>query len=401
MMTFFSWLFATTFLVFIAYWLITFLLFSISFKAKVGMWAVEFYRLWLKPLFLINFFWFIIAEIAFSLVYWTSVVLLSIIPFVSPAILYLNRLHTDNPSFWSWVFYSVILFLIVMSPYLFLQHKLSYYFKNTLYLKLAKTFQATSARFLGQTGGFELNMHVFTQLAARQETVINWIHQSLQDIIHSPGREEKRFSVDITSTDHMSWEINTVKGEYFEAVISFTGQQKYIERGKVNYKDVLHEELFDGIIILLEDALEQSWQPAIFELDQNVNSRPKIRPIHKQGFFISIGNLGLTGLGRKSAITHSNTTPEQYFIPEKIKIEGASNIQYVACNEKNLYLLVCTDLENTAFDLNMNIPVRESIELFKRDLSIVQAAMSEVGTIKARLNEKFDSDSRKIQSSNA
>jgi hypothetical protein len=401
MMTFFSWLFATTFLVFIAYWLITFLLFSISFKAKVGMWAVEFYRLWLKPLFLINFFWFIIAEIAFSLVYWTSVVLLYIIPYFSPAILYLNRLHTDNPSFWSWGFYSVILFLIVMSPYLFLQHKLSYYFKNTLYLKLAKTFQATSARFLGQTGGFDLNKHVFTQLATRQETVINWIHQSLQDFIHSPGREEKRFSVDITSTDHMSWEINTVKGEYFEAVISFTGQQKFIEDGKVNYKDLVHEELFDGIIILLKDALEQPWQPVIFELDQSVNSRPKIRPIHKQGCLISIGNLGLKGLGRKSAITHSNTNPEQYFIPEKIKIEGSINIQYVACNEKNLYLFIRTDLENTAFDLNMNIPVRESIELFKRDLSIVQAAMSEVGTIKARLNEKFDSDSRKIPSSNA
>jgi len=52
--------------------------------------------------------------------------------------------------------------------------------------------------------------------------------------------------------------------------------------------------------------------------------------------------------------------------------------QYIVCDKKNLYLFIHTDLENTAFDLNMNIPVKNSLELFKQDLTIVHSAIGEI-----------------------
>jgi hypothetical protein len=53
-----------------------------------------------------------------------------------------------------------------------------------------------------------------------------------------------------------------------------------------------------------------------------------------------------------------------------------------------MYLFVHTDLENSSFDLNMNIRVKESMELFKQDLTLVHSAIGEIEPIVKMLNEK-------------
>ncbi|MFN9960431.1 MAG: hypothetical protein ACK55I_45690, partial [bacterium] len=100
------------------------------------------FRLWLKPLFVINFSWFVVIEIVFSLVYWTTFVLLKILPFVTPAVLFVNGLHSNDPDIISWLFYSIIIYFIVMIPYFFLQYKLSFHFKKTIFTKLASSINA-------------------------------------------------------------------------------------------------------------------------------------------------------------------------------------------------------------------------------------------------------------------
>ena len=100
----------------IGYWLISYCFLKLGSYFKVGTAGIEFFRLWLKPLFIINFSWFVVIEIIFSLVYWTTFVLLTILPFVKPAVLFVNGLHSNDPGIISWLIYSIIIFCIVMTP---------------------------------------------------------------------------------------------------------------------------------------------------------------------------------------------------------------------------------------------------------------------------------------------
>jgi hypothetical protein len=112
---------------FICYWLISYIFLKIGFYFRVGTGGIEFLRLWLKPLFIFNFSWFVVIEIVFSMVYWTTFVLLKILPIVTPAVLIVNRSHSNDPGFFPWLVYSLIIFCVVMIPYFILQVQLSFY----------------------------------------------------------------------------------------------------------------------------------------------------------------------------------------------------------------------------------------------------------------------------------
>jgi hypothetical protein len=67
----FSWLLVGMTGGFIVYWLISYLFIKLGSALNAGVGVIEFFRIWLKPLFFINFLWFLIIEIIFSLIYWT------------------------------------------------------------------------------------------------------------------------------------------------------------------------------------------------------------------------------------------------------------------------------------------------------------------------------------------
>jgi hypothetical protein len=387
----FSWMLFVMTTGFIFYWLLSFVFLKLGFYFNVGALAVEFFRIWLKPLFLINLLWFLIIEIVFSLVYWTSFALLKIIPFLTPAILFVNSLHSENPGSMSWLFYSLVIFCVVMTPYFFLQFKLSFYFKRTIFTKLASSLNAKNSKFLGQSANIVLDQNLYTRLAAKDQKIMEWVEKSLQDFSSSKENEDKRFSIKMTGTDHMSWEINNINAHFFEGLIEFHGIEKFYDRhGKTQYKLVLNKKLFDGIVIFVENILKDSWSPAIFETEQIfADNEPKNRKIHNSSFFTKLySNLVFKSMASKTGAAYDDTNLQQYVLPEILKIKTNSLFQYIICDNQNLYMLVHTDLENTAFDLNMNIPVKNSIEYFEHDLELVKNAIGEIELILKVIEEK-------------
>ena len=387
----FSWLLVGMTAGFVVYWLVSYLFLKLGSALNVGVGVIEFFRIWLKPLFLVNFLWFLIIEIVFSLIYWTLFLLKSVIAFLIPVFKVMNSFHPKEGSFFWWLVISVVIYIIVMTPYFFLQFKLSFHFKRTIFTKLATSFNAQKTKFHGQSSGLKMDQILFTKLAANDDQVNQWVKDSLQDFSTKPGHEDKRFSIEMTSTDHMSWELNNKKSSFFEADINFKGEVKYTdEKGRINYRTSLEKELFDGIVILIEDALDSPWNQTIFEIEQNpLEKKSKIREIHKQGLLISLYNdIVFKTLATKSTAAYNNSLSTQYVKPEKLNIKTDTYIQYVMCENKSMYLFIHTDLENSSFDLNMNIRVRESMELFKQDLTLVHSAIGEIEPIVKFLNEK-------------
>jgi hypothetical protein len=369
---------------FISYWLISYFFLKIGFYFNVGTGAIEFFRLWLKPLFILNFTWFLIIEIVFSLVYWTSFILLKILPFVSPAILFVNGLHSDNPGLFTWLFYSLVIYFVVMIPYFFLQYKLSFYFKSTIFSKIAKSIKAKNSKFHGQSAHLNLDQNLYTQLASNDEKIKKWIKNSIENHESNPGDEDKRFSIRNTATDQMSLEINNKSVKFFEAVIAFDGEEKYVDKdGKKRYKSTLEKELFDGIVIVAKDIFKEPWEPNLFETERTfIEKGKKIRAIHEQSFLISLYNdIVFKSISSKTPVSYNDSKVEQYTNPEKLKIQTESLFQYIFCDKNDLYLLLKTELDGSAFDLNMNIPVKLSEELFKEDLSLVHSAINEIELI--------------------
>jgi hypothetical protein len=379
-----SWMVFVMTIGFISYWLISYFFLKIGFYFNVGTGAIEFFRLWLKPLFMLNFTWFLIIEIVFSLVYWTSFILLKILPFVSPAILFVNGLHSDNPGLFTWLFYSLVIYFVVMIPYFFLQYKLSFYFKSTIFSKIAKSIKAKNSKFHGQSAHLNLDQNLYTQLASNDEKIKKWIKNSIENHESNPGDEDKRFSIRNTATDQMSLEINNKSVKFFEAVIAFDGAEKYVDKdGKKRYRSTLEKELFDGIVIVAKDIFKEPWEPNLFEMERTfIEKGKKIRAIHEQSFLISLYNdIVFKSISSKTPVSYNDSKVEQYTNPEKLKIQTESLFQYIFCDKNDLYLLLKTELDGSSFDLNMNIPVKLSEELFKEDLSLVHSAINEIELI--------------------
>ncbi len=384
-----SWLLVVMTAGFAAYWLVSYLFLKLGSSLNVGVGVIEFFRIWLKPLFVMNFLWFLVIEIIFSLIYWTLFLLKSVISFLIPVFNVMNSMHPEEGSFFWWLFISIVIYIVVMTPYFFLQFKLSFHFKRTIFTKLATSFNAQKTNFHGQSSGLKMNQNFFTQLSTKDEQVSEWIKNSFADFSLKPGDEDKRFAINMTSTDHMSWEINNVKSDFFEAVINFRGEVKYTDsKGRTSYKLALEKELFDGIVILIEDALDSPWKTTIFEIEQGYSEQKvKNRSIHKQNFFISIYNdIVFKSMATNSTAGYNNSQLSQYIAPKKLSVKTTSNLSYVMCEDRNVYLFLHTDLESSSFDLNMNISVRESMELFKQDLSLVETALNEVKPILSSIN---------------
>lgn len=398
MAEFLSWvIFAMTF-GFGFYWIISYVFLRIGFYFHVGTVGIEFLRLWLKPLFIINFLWFVVIEIAFSLVYWTSFLLLKILPYVNPVILFANGFHSEDPGFFSWLLYSLIIFCIVMTPYFFLQNKLSFYFKQTIFTKIAKSLNAKKNRFHGQSAKLNIPKTLYTQLAARDENSKKWVKDSIDDFNSKRGNEDKRFSIRNIATDHMSWELKNVKADFFEAVIEFDGQLKQVDnKGRASYTTNLQNKLFDGIVIKVENIFTGPWKPTLFETERVFNGKEKKnRAIHKQNFLIELyRDIVFKSFATKTTVSYDNSLIDEYFEPYKLKIETESLFQYILFDQNNLYLFLKTELEGSAFDLNMNISVKKSIEFFKQDLKLVESAMGEISKIIQFIEEnniKYDKE---------
>ena len=149
------------------------------------------------------------------------------------------------------------------------------------------------------------------------------------------------------------------------------------------YTGGFKDELFDGIVIFVENIFRETWKPTVFETENIfIGKEKKNRAIHNQSFLIKLYDLIVfRSIATETGVSFDNTLFEQFIEPEKLKIQTESLFQFVLCEQNNIYLFLKTDLDGTAFDLNMNIPVKESMALFKQDLAIVETAMGEISQI--------------------
>jgi hypothetical protein len=177
----FSWLLVGMTAGFVAYWLVSYLFLKLGSVLNVGVGVIEFFRLWLKPLFVMNFLWFLVIEIIFSLIYWTLFLLKSVIAFLIPVFNLMNSVHPREGSLFWWIVFSVLIYIVVMTPYFFLQFKLSFHFKRTIFTKLATSFNAQKTKFHGQSSGLKIDQNLFTQLSTKDEQVSEWVKNSLED----------------------------------------------------------------------------------------------------------------------------------------------------------------------------------------------------------------------------
>jgi ATP-dependent exoDNAse (exonuclease V) beta subunit len=235
-----------------------------------------------------------------------------------------------------------------MTPYFLLQFKLSFYFKKTVFSLLAKSINAKKNVFHGQSSKLNIDQNLFAQLAAKDEKSKNWVKSSIEDYQSKTGNEDKRFSITNTATDHMSWELNNVKADFFEAVIEFDGEIKTVDnKGKVCYNSEYNKVLFDGVVIIVENVFRESWKPIVFEIErQFIYKAKKNRAIHKENFLIKLYNdIVFKTLATKKTVSYKNSSIDQYFEPEKLKIQTESLFQFIFCNEKDIYLFLKTELE--------------------------------------------------------
>jgi len=118
------------------------------------------------------------------------------------------------------------------------------------------------------------------------------------------------------------------------------------------------------------------------KLNEFFGKEKESRTIHKQNFLIKLYNdIVFKSIATKAVVSYDNSHIEQFTAPEKLKIQTESLFQFILCDQNNLYLFLKTELEGTSFDLNMNIPVKKSMELFKQDLDLVESAMGEISII--------------------
>ncbi len=392
---FYSWALIIMTVGFAAYWLISFTFIKFGAYVNAGENVIEFFRLWLKPLFALNFTWYILIEIIYSLIYWTKFLLFSVLSFFSPLAGFLNYFKPKEAVFFWWLFWSIVIYLVVMIPYFYLQFKLSNHFKKIIFSKLSKSLSLNKAEFKGQIGGIAIPELFFPQIAYRYDNILDWIKTSIADYSNLKDKEPHRFNFDFVTMDYMSYEYNKRHIEFCEAEIKFKGEEMYIDNeGKRKYSTKIDEELFDGVVICFKDFFDRNRNLTILECENSLKGveKKKHREIHKEKFLIRIyKEIIFKSLATQIAPTYQSLNIEDCIQPKKIKLETQGNIQYLICEQKNLFLFLHTDLESTAFELNMNISVKQSMELFKQDLSLVIQTVNEIDAISKAINS-FEND---------
>ena len=117
--------------VFIAYWLGTVLMLSSAALTGAGLGFLEFMRLWIKPLFWMNFSYFAVAEVIFSAIYWFGFAFMSLTGFMRPMAWLVGIVEppsdSDDPVF-VWAVLSILLFMLIMAPYTYVHARVTKFF---------------------------------------------------------------------------------------------------------------------------------------------------------------------------------------------------------------------------------------------------------------------------------
>lgn len=350
------------------YWLGTVIILVIGSIFRCGLPFLEFMRVWIKPLFWMNFVYFAVAELIFSAIYWSSYAFMRLTGFMSPMNSLFRMVQPSSgtdPELSVWLILSVILFLVIMTPYIFIHARVTNFFKRYVLKMLSPEFGITKSKFINQAPHKLLPSEFVRTVIGTQPTARNWIRSC------SEPKSKNEFDIQTSNEDHMYWEYNGQSVNFWETQVEFIkGIPKKDSEGRT-YHTQDWRTFFDGLAIRLGNVLPSAWDKTLFEITLTPKTKKLHRPIVKRGFFISIIEGYLQGKGKHGS--QKNTKLEDY--PEsviRIDIDGDHKFRYIGAEGKNLYMFIETDSDGSMFDFNMNIDTKDSLELFREDLELVK-----------------------------
>jgi|GEM_PF-1127985 len=355
---------------FMAYWIVTMGVLTVGPLLGGSQRFLEFMRNWIKPLFWMNFAYFIVLEILFSLVYWIALKLMVFVGFMSPVNSLFRFVRTaagPDPDVWTWLAMSALLFLIIMFPYILVHIRLTKFFKRVVLIILSPEFGVEKAKLVGQAPGKLLPKEFVIAIIGPQEKPREWMKMCRED------GSKKKFEISARNSDHMRWKVAGQLVDFWETQLTFNAKRpKKHSDGKITYKDSV-TTYFDGLIIRIKDVMPSEWDTELIQVSGARAKKRFHRYKHKQGFFISLIE---DIINRGHAVHGNQRKPAFKDYPDaftQIELPGDHNITYLGARGTDLYLFVTTKLAGTMFDFNMNLPTQESLDLFREDLSLVKA----------------------------
>jgi len=297
---------------FLAYWLVTFGILTAGPLLGGSQRFLEFMRNWIKPLFWMNFAYFVVFEIIFSAVYWLGLMLMRLTGFMSPVnslFRWTGTIAGKDPSFFAWIVLSIILFVIIMLPYILVHVRLTKFFKRVVLIMLSPEFGVEKAKLVGQAPGKLLPTEFVRAIIGPQERPREWMGMCLEE------GSKKKFEISAENSDHMRWKVAGQIVDFWETQLKFDAKTpKEDSDGKITYEHD-YTTYFDGLIIRIKDVMPGEWDTELIQVSRARAQKKYHRDAHKQGFFISliedIINKGLAEHGDES-----NSTLDDY--PESL-----------------------------------------------------------------------------------
>jgi hypothetical protein len=371
--------------IFILYWIATILLIVFGRWSARNLKFLEIMRLWVKPLFWMNFLYFAVAEVAFSALYWIGAFAMKVTGFMAP----MNALFRAvkpatgaDPMFYTWLFISVIIFLIIMTPYIFVHLRLTSFFKKVVLKMLAVEFRATNEKLVNHSPNILLPTFFVQSIVGLKDGAREWIESC------SDG--DNKFNVDTVNADHMHWEMSNYSMDFWEFQINFNLEIPGKDTdGKLSYTTDT-KICFDGLTIRIEDVFSQHLPQGIFKIVDG-ELKEGHRKENDQGLFIGIIDASLTGGGMHSTDEDSGLDNYPGSMSE-LSLGTRHNIRYIGVDGKSLFILIPTGLDSTMFNFNMHIPAKESVALFQEDLSVVKSGVDVISAIVSSV-EAFHTES--------
>jgi hypothetical protein len=386
--------------VFAVYWVLSMAFLAFGKSRSAGSGFLEFMRLWLKPLFWMNFMYYLAIEAVFTAVYWFGYVLSKTTAFpvglnllgriFAPLYNALFRMiptsSGGDTAVETWIFLSLVLFAIIMIPYMVVHFGVTGYFKKFVFKTITDHLRIPHARFVTQKPDTMLDSGLVNAVVSQDATAREWIRKTFEEQSPGYGGDPKKFSLSATNADHMQWQLDNLQFDFWESEIQIEKKTpRRDSEDKLSYNSDYHT-CFDGLVIRVNDFLPAGYETALYIVDSESRSADH-RPAHEQGFLISLieilGGKGM-GLHKDESSTSLQDFPDSLF---SLELENARNLRFVGTDGTSLLLFAESHLSGTMFDFNQNIPVSQSIELFSRDLEFVVEHCSLAYEVKQALDK--------------
>ena len=357
---------------------------------------LEFMRLWIKPLFWMNLSYFVVVEITFSAVYWAGIATIRFSTWLTGwswltypmegMFRLVNGVRGEDPYVSLWLIISIVLFAVVMAPYSFVHRRLGLRFKQLAFRIASTSIGVRSAEVISQAPSKLLPSALVCQLVSSFPRPRRSIH-SIFSRANSDRDPPRKFEINAHNSNHMSWDIADTSTEFWESEIAFD-EQTINERGSGYDSDTT--TYFDGIVLRVEDAMDEEWEPSLFRVENVHGVATDSRSRHgQQGFWMRVIDLLGRGLATHATSEDSTSTSYPAQIPH-LDIELGGKVAFVGVDRRTLFLFVPTGFEGGGFELPMNVGVRESVAAFERELQRIADLALSTRHVVARLESWRD-----------